>query len=67
MAEVISQIPWGVVAPLLAIQLILMTIAVVIWLRTEETNGPKWMWLLIILFANIIGPVLFFVIGRRQY
>lgn len=66
MAEFFSQIPWGVIAPLLAIQFILVIVAFVVWFRTEETNGPRWMWLLIILFINIIGPVLFFVIGRRQ-
>ncbi|WP_440896412.1 PLD nuclease N-terminal domain-containing protein [Amphibacillus sp. Q70] len=51
--------------PLLVLQLILIVIALIAWFKTDQTKGPKWLWLLIILFANIIGPILFFIIGRR--
>lgn len=57
---------WMLMLPLLFIQLILIVVALIDWIRTEKTNGPKWLWLLIILFVNIIGPILYFVIGRRQ-
>ncbi|MGF2616708.1 PLDc_N domain-containing protein [Rossellomorea vietnamensis] len=64
--EVIDSINWGLVAPLLIIQLILMVTALVDLIRIKNTNGPKWLWVLIILFINIIGPIIYFVIGRRQ-
>ena len=49
-------------APLLAIQLIL-TIAVVVSIARKPLPwGEKWPWLLLLL-ANPIGPVIYFVIG----
>ncbi|MFC5711794.1 PLD nuclease N-terminal domain-containing protein [Thalassorhabdus alkalitolerans] len=35
-------------------------------LKRDKTNGPKWMWILIIIFVNILGPILYFVIGRKD-
>jgi len=55
-----------IVAPVLVIQLILMVIALVLCAKAENTLGPKWMWVLIILFANIVGPIAFFIAGRRS-
>ncbi|WP_198507814.1 PLD nuclease N-terminal domain-containing protein [Bacillus sp. FJAT-45037] len=62
----LEQLNMAVILPFLIIQLILMIIALFDWFRIEKTNGPKWMWLFIIVFVNIIGPILYFVIGRRQ-
>ncbi|WHY84289.1 PLD nuclease N-terminal domain-containing protein [Neobacillus novalis] len=55
-----------ILAPILIIQLILLIVAIIDLVRIERTNGPKWLWALIILFINIIGPILYFVIGRRS-
>lgn len=66
MNELLTEINWGIFMPLLVIQAILIIIALVDWIRTEETNGPRWLWLLVILFISMLGPVLYFVIGRRQ-
>lgn len=65
--EVFAEINWGLVAPLIIINFIIMIFALVDWIKAEETNGPKLLWLPIILFLSLIGPVLYFVIGRRQY
>lgn len=64
--EFLAEINWALFAPIIVIQLILLVIAVIDLLKIEKTNGPKWLWALIILFVNIIGPVLYFVIGRRN-
>lgn len=64
--ELLTEINWAIFAPIIVIQLILLVVAIIDLLRIEKTNGPKWMWALIILFVNIIGPVLYFVIGRRS-
>lgn len=64
--EILEGISWGIVAPLLIIHLILLIVSLVDLSRIEKTNGPKWLWVLIILFINIIGPILYFVIGRRN-
>ncbi|RIW35122.1 PLDc_N domain-containing protein [Bacillus salacetis] len=69
MAEIqqaLESINWGLVAPLIVIQLILMVTALVDLIRIKDTNGPKWMWVLIIIFINVIGPIIYFVAGRRQ-
>jgi len=66
MEELLNEINWGIIMPLLVIQFLLVIIALIDWIRTEETNGPKWAWLLVILFISMLGPVLYFVIGRRQ-
>lgn len=66
MNELLNAIPWEAIAPILVLQLILMTAALVSCIREEKTNGHKWLWILIILMINIIGPVLYFVVGRRN-
>lgn len=42
MREILNVVNWEIVAPLLVIQRILLVITLVDWVRTEETNGPKW-------------------------
>jgi len=61
-----SSIPWELILPIIVIQLILLAIAIIDLIRTPSTNGPKWLWALIIVFINIIGPVLYFIVGRRN-
>lgn len=65
--EIINEINWAIITPFIVIQLILMIVALIDWTRIEKTNGPKWLWLIIILLGNLIGPILYFVIGRREY
>jgi hypothetical protein len=59
------SISWPIIAPLLGLQLILILTALTMCFRAEETNGPKWMWALIIICISILGPVAFFIAGRR--
>ncbi|WP_077296271.1 PLDc N-terminal domain-containing protein [Virgibacillus pantothenticus] len=66
MLEVIESINWSLIAPFIVIQCILMIIGLVDWAKNKHTNGPRWMWLFIIIFLNIIGPILYFIFGRRQ-
>ncbi|MFP3490396.1 PLD nuclease N-terminal domain-containing protein [Staphylococcus sp. SIMBA_130] len=40
--------------------------ALVSCIKQKETNGPKWMWILLILFVNLFGAILYFVIGRKN-
>ncbi len=64
--QVVQSINWGLIAPVIIIQIILMIIALMDVIRIQATNGPKWLWVLIILFLNIIGPVVYFIFGRRH-
>ena len=52
--------------PVILIQLVLMISALVDLIRREHTRGPKWIWVLVILFVNYIGPIIYFVAGRKD-
>ncbi|MER1958728.1 MAG: PLD nuclease N-terminal domain-containing protein [Solibacillus sp.] len=62
----LANIPWALVAPLLVLQLVLALLAIVDIVRIYETRGPKWMWVLISLFVNTLGPIAYFIIGRKS-
>jgi len=34
--------------------------------RREPKVLPRWAWILICLFANLVGPLTFLLIGRRR-
>ena len=52
--------------PLIAIQLVLMIVALLDLRRREKVRGPKWLWVLLIIFGEMIGPILYFVVGRQE-
>ncbi|MFO7662771.1 MAG: PLD nuclease N-terminal domain-containing protein [Chloroflexota bacterium] len=52
--------------PVLLLQLTLMVLALFDLVRRPATNGPKWLWVLIIVLVNMIGPIIYFLAGRRE-
>ena len=52
--------------PIILLQIVLMAVALVDLLRRERTRGPKWAWVLVILFVNLIGPVVYLLFGREE-
>ena len=52
--------------PIFVIQLILLVVALLDLRKQSTTRGPKWMWVLVIVFLNLIGPILYFVMGRKE-
>jgi hypothetical protein len=62
--EILKYLP--LLIPLLLIQLGLMVFAIIDLVRREKTRGPKWVWALVIVFVNFIGPILYFIIGREE-
>lgn len=63
---VFNSTTFMLILPVVIIQLILMVVALIDWMRTEKTNGSKWLWLFVILLLSLIGPILYFIIGRRD-
>lgn len=61
-----DMINWQLFAPLIGLQFILMVVALVSCIKEKETNGPKWAWILIILFIGMFGPILYFLFGRKK-
>ncbi|MFC7322896.1 PLD nuclease N-terminal domain-containing protein [Halobacillus campisalis] len=54
----------AILAPLIIIQLILVITALISLAKAQFTNGPKWLWALIIIFFNILGPIAYFIFGK---
>jgi DMSO reductase anchor subunit len=52
------------IIPLVLIQLGLMVFALLDLRKRDKTRGPKWMWALIIIFGELVGPIVYFIIGR---
>ena len=64
MNEIQTMLPF--LLPLLLIQLVLIVVALVDLSRRPHTKGPKWLWAVLILFVQFIGPISYFVIGRED-
>jgi len=52
--------------PLLLLQLGLAIFCLVDLARRNRTRGPKWLWAIIIIFGQLIGPLVYLLIGREE-
>lgn len=52
--------------PLIAIQIGLMVYALVDLAKRERVKGDKWIWVVVIVLVNIIGPIVYLVAGREE-
>ena len=64
MEELRELIP--LLIPILIIQLVLIVVALRDLSGRAATNGPRWMWVIIIIFLNMLGPILYFLVGREE-
>lgn len=64
--EELANLDWRLIAPLFVVQLILTVIALIDLARIHETKGPKLMWGLIIIFVATLGPIIYFIFGRKS-
>ena len=62
----LASIPWNLILPLIVLQFILMVVALIDVIRHQRTNGPFIMWIFIIVLVSFLGPILYFIFGRRQ-
>lgn len=63
------ELNWGLIAPILILQLLLAVIGLISLAKAEveSVRGPKWLWVIIIVFGSIIGSICYFTIGRKAY
>jgi hypothetical protein len=54
------------IIPILLLQLGLMIVALIDLAKREKTKGPKWVWILVIVFGEIIGSLIYFIFGREE-
>lgn len=52
--------------PIFIIQLILLVVALRDLMGRRRVRGPKWLWVIIIIFINFIGPIVYLVVGRED-
>lgn len=58
---------WPLLIPIAIINYVLVIAALVDLFRRERVLGNrKWVWALVILFIQYIGPILYFVLGRKE-
>jgi uncharacterized membrane protein YozB (DUF420 family) len=61
----VSLLP--VLVPLALIQIALMVSALVsIFRHTSYQRGTRVLWVVVVILVNIIGPILYFVLGRAE-
>ncbi|KWX77851.1 transcriptional regulator [Paenibacillus riograndensis] len=61
-----EEIKWGLIWPLLALQVLLAVIGLVSLVKAEQTRGPKWLWVIILIFGNLLGSIAYFTVGRKD-
>ncbi|MDA1846260.1 PLD nuclease N-terminal domain-containing protein [Bacillus cereus] len=54
-----------IILPVIAVGALLVLIAFIDLYRHRKTRKNVLVWTFIILFVNILGPILYFVIGRK--
>ncbi len=52
--------------PILLLQLGLMIAALVDVIKRDRTRGPKWVWIIVVVCFNLIGPIAYFIFGRNE-
>jgi len=62
--EFMEMLP--MLAPVFLVWLILLAAALKDLLRRESTKGPKWVWFLVVICFSILGPVVYFLLGREE-
>ena len=64
MATIQDYIPFLI--PLILLQLALMAFALVDLARRERTRGPKWVWAIVIVLGELLGPIVYLLFGREE-
>ena len=58
---------WLLIIPLILVEIGLMAFALYDLVKRKRVKGGnKWVWGVIIVVVNLIGPILYFVIGREE-
>ncbi len=53
--------------PLILIELVLLVVALVDLVKREHVRGGnKIVWVLVIIFINLIGPIVYLLLGRQE-
>ncbi len=65
MSELLNLLPFLI--PLLILELVLLVVALIDLAKRERVRGGnKVVWLLVIIFINFIGPIVYLLFGREE-
>ncbi|GIN10899.1 hypothetical protein J26TS2_07660 [Shouchella clausii] len=59
-----NDVPWGLLAPIIILNLILVIVALIDYGKQAKTKGAHPFWIPLILFVSFIGPVMYLIFGR---
>jgi Phospholipase_D-nuclease N-terminal len=63
--KLLQFIPY--IIPIVLLQLILMIVALIDLIRREKPRWlPKWVWAIIIILGELLGPIVYLVFGREE-
>lgn len=63
-SEILKLLPFLI--PVILIQYGLMIFALVQIIKNDVNYLPKWGWILIVVLVNIVGSIVFLIIGRKK-
>lgn len=62
----LANIPWNLVIPIIIIQVILQVASLISLVRSDGVQrGNKIMWAITIVLLSMMGPVLYWTLGRE--
>lgn len=63
-----AEVTWRILLPLVILELVLMVAALLDISRREpeRIRGPKWAWVLVSVFVATLGPIVYFLFGRKE-
>ncbi|WP_243454688.1 PLDc N-terminal domain-containing protein [Desulfosporosinus fructosivorans] len=62
----LANIPWNLVIPIIIFQVILQVASLISLVRSDGVQrGNKIMWAMIIILLSMMGPVLYWTLGRE--
>ena len=64
MEKITEYLPFLI--PIILLQLGLMVFALWDLVRRERTRGPKWLWAVVIILGEILGPIVYLLVGREE-
>lgn len=64
--EELATLNWALIAPIFVIQVILQIVALIDLKKVYATNGPKILWVIIIIFGSMLGSIVYFIAGRKH-
>ncbi len=61
------EFDWALLIPLIIMQIFLQILALISLFKQDLPKEKRILWVLVIILLNLLGPIIYFLIGRRDY